>query len=197
MAVAFTWLIWTVFTVMGAVALVPSAALKASMGPVLMWSFCGVYTIAGLIALFSPNTMREIGRAFLGRPSARVAGIGYMIIGAALYRVAGGTSLPLLGHVVGALAFIKGGVQLLLPMVAITVIEWWRDLPSAYFRVGALFAFALAGLFAYAAEPKSAPANSGDATGGNPMATVGETPDALPAVLPPAEITPTAPQQAQ
>ncbi|MDX9972111.1 MAG: hypothetical protein RBU21_03870 [FCB group bacterium] len=203
MAVAVAWFFWTVFTVMGAIALFPSNAIKAGMGPVLMWSFCALYAFAGLVALFSPNALREAGRAILSRPSARIAGIGYMIVGAALYRVAGGTSLPLLGHVVGVIAFIKGGVQLLLPTVAITVVEWWRDLSSAYFRAAALAAFVLAGLFGYAAEPKSKPVELGDGLAAESAAGAGETRDALPAVLPPdqsavpAEVTPTAPQPAQ
>jgi uncharacterized protein YjeT (DUF2065 family) len=187
MAVAVIWCVWTLFTVMGIVTLIPPLVAKATMAPILMWSFCALYLVGGLISLASPGTVREMGRTFLTNATARIAGIGYMIVGAALFRVASSTSLPLLAQIIGVGAFVKGGVQLLLPVFAITVIEWWRDLPDLAFRLFAICAFVMAGLFAYAA---------GHHTGGPaaPVAPAAQQaappaaapqPTGLPAVLPP------------
>lgn len=182
---AVVWLFIAAYTLLGAIALYPSAQVKAGMGPILMWALALLYLIAGLAGIVAPGSIRAAARTFLTRNASRIVGIAYVILGAGLFRVAAGTAMPLLAQIVGVIAFVEGGVQILQPVVCIVMIEWWLDKRDAWYRAAGLVSLLLAALFAYASgtflTARPAPATPAA------VETSSDAPTALPSTAPPPE----------
>jgi hypothetical protein len=187
MAAFVVWAALAALTAIAAANLYPSREFLERTAPWLLWALAIFYFLFGLLAVFRPGTPRSVAPAFSRPVPIRVAGLMIMIVGAALFRAGGHTTLPLVMKTLGFLAFVEGGVLLLLPGVALIVLEWWSELSNAWLRVMGALSLLLsvlflgaAGYFNYAGDPADLPPARTAPPGGRTQPENPEPPESEP-----------------
>ena len=129
-----------------------AAALLTVVYVPMMWALVVLFALLGAAGLVVPAGLRRIVRVFTKNRPVRVAGSLLMLVGAEMFIRAPSTAVPLLVKTLGVLAFVDGGVMLLIPTFSVILAESCASRSDRWFRVAGLVCVGVSYLFFLASK---------------------------------------------
>lgn len=112
----------------------------------VMWTLTILTALFGLTALLAPDRARALCQAFTHEKRVRISGILLLFVGTVMFvgcqDVHPNLLLPIM--LVGMAAFVKGGVQIVMPSVSVTMLDWWSEKSNPAHRTVGLLTLAVA-----------------------------------------------------
>jgi hypothetical protein len=122
------------------------------MATVVTWVCVVAFGLLGLATVFAPNAHRGLVRWVHAGMKTRIIGFLLVLAGMLLFALAYETASPLIVRSLGALGFLLGGAQMVIPTIVIVLGEWISSWSNTLLRVYGLILVGVAWLF-YRALP--------------------------------------------